>query len=966
MDAPNKIADFIDTSDLQYVSPNNRYSYNFYYSGNGVFIIKSKGFLDEKIFLHQFSAGATARERLNKVFPKVEYSLVWDLTDVSGISLNARRFIVKKLANYYLLKYIYVVGANFYSYTFIKLINKQLRHINFVFYKTIEEAKQKIANSDFSSSYTINEPEKTGSTVSENYLRFMELWQRSKRTIEIDNKIYKCISKPEWIFFNNNSGFKCEIMLIEGNVLYINIDGFIKAYHIDNIYTIIDYVIRDMRFNTTDNRFYTVINLLKVKGIALSARKRTLHYENLYQGYSITDFIIPSNIMLFIFKIIRLLDFERFKHWSAKDSLSEAFKTIQESPNGILETFGNDISTYNKIPLVLPKSKREIIELTQKLHDKVQYLKHNQEEQIRKILSYTGSMTWDDSYVPPVIDFMDNSPFRDVYTSLTILFNDFKEIIQEANLKTKQLEESEDKYRNLIHLAGDVIVVYQDDMIKFVNSRVLQVFGYTYEEVIGKDLFKFVPSEEANVLNLNFKRRVTGDIHLPWMYESVFIHRNGSRIPISLSVGRVYYEGKPASMIIARDISIKKKNDEELERYRNHLEDIVRKRTEQLQKEVSDRRIAEESDRLKTAFLSNMSHEIRTPMNAIISFSNYLKDANLTHEQREEYLNYIQSSGQSLLNLINDIIDFSKIEAKQLSVQLGPCNIDSLLKELYQFFEQVRIKKKKDILSLQLRIPEDNLLVVNTDTYRVKQVLSNLLDNALKFTDEGFIEFGYTLKEENIVLYVKDTGVGIPDDKKEMIFKRFGRLHTADRNISGTGLGLAISKNLARLLNGELWVETNEYSGATFYFKIPNNNIVTTKVDSEIPLNMQKSIYNWNGKKVLIAEDEDLNFKVLQIALSRTGASLIRAKTGKEAISFVVEDNDIELVLMDIQMPEMDGYEAMSLIKKYSPQKPIIAQTAFALLEERKKCIEMGFDDYISKPINLPDLYTKMDVFLSK
>ncbi|HEY4789614.1 MAG TPA: response regulator, partial [Bacteroidales bacterium] len=528
---------------------------------------------------------------------------------------------------------------------------------------------------------------------------------------------------------------------------------------------------------------------------------------------------------------------------------------------------------------------------------------------------------------------------------------------------TQKLIESEDKYRNLIDLASDVILVYQDDRVKFLNSRVEQALGYKPEEVVGKNMNRFVAPEEIDRLRDYYFRRAMGE-EIPPIYESVFLHRNGHRVPVSMSVGVILYESRPASLVIARDITQKKKTEEELERYRNHLEDIIKQRTNQLQKEINERKVAEESDRLKTAFLSNMSHEIRTPMNAIISFSNFLKEPDIPEIQRNEYLDYILSSGHSLLNLINDIIDIAKIEAKQLSTQECNTNINAILEELYKLFEETRKSLNKYHISLRLSIPDrEKKIILFTDPYRLKQILSNLINNALKFTDTGHITFGFKIEDNAILFFVQDTGIGIPEDKQEFIFKRFGKIENLGKNISGTGLGLAISKHLASLLHGTLWVESNEGKGSNFYLKLPYSN-AQDDVPEQIVHHPVNGHYNWRGKRILIAEDEDLNFKVLQIALRKTNVDVVRAHNGKEALEIVNTSSEIDLILMDIQMPVMDGYEAMLHIKKVKPQLPIIAQTAFALLEEQSHCLEMGFSDYISKPIKPEELFLKIEMQL--
>jgi PAS domain S-box-containing protein len=953
----------IKTDDLQFNHPGGKYNFAFSYIGDGVFFIKSKGYLDEKSFKLQFASGDIARERLMDMFPDCKYHLIWDVSEVSGISLFARRNILSKVRGNKSFGSISIIGANLFAQSYIKLIYNSLPDIKFFFFRTFEEATTNL-ETNLKKVFLEESIENIffGSET-DTYARFINIWQESKTVISLNERQLKYITRPSWLYHAPDNSYKAEVVVIEGNIVYYKCEGHAKPIHIENTYAILENIIKELRFDENTNKFYSIVDLKKLKGITLSARKRTSHLESMYRNYANLVFLIPSSVINLMYKVVKKVSKENFSHWDIATSIEDALNKIQLNQKGNFDIKHYKEKDYKQETLIIPNSKSKIIELLHKQHFELQKVKQNQQEQIQKILSFTANMTWDESFVPPIVTNEEKNPFNSVFESLTILFNDFKEIIEDTSLKALQLQESEDKYRNLINLASDIIAVYQDEKLRFVNSRVTQVLGYTTEEVIDQPMHAYVVPEEVPKLQEYYKLRIIGD-DVPWFYESVFIHKEGYKVPVSMSVGRVIYEGRPASMIIVRDITQKKRTEEELERYRNHLEEIVRKRTEQLQKEVTDRRIAEESDRLKTAFLSNMSHEIRTPMNAIIGFSNFLKESGLDQEQRDEYLNFIQSSGQSLLNLINDIIDISKIEAKQLSIHPSSCKIDTLLDELYQLFEQTRKNNLKDHIQLILKVPENNNIILNTDPNRLKQILSNLLDNSLKFTDNGYIEFGYTTEKGNIVFYVKDTGIGIPPEKKEMIFKRFGRLHSSDRNIGGTGLGLAISKNLATLLNGKLWVESNEKGGSVFYLKLPYSVSEADTEEFKVHVADKKSEYSWPGKRVLIAEDEDLNFRVLQIALSRTEVEIVRAKNGREAVDFIIQDNSFDIVLMDIQMPEMDGYEAMSLIKKALPGKPVIAQTAFALLEERKKCIELGFDDYIAKPIHFADLYSKMDVFL--
>jgi len=407
----------------------------------------------------------------------------------------------------------------------------------------------------------------------------------------------------------------------------------------------------------------------------------------------------------------------------------------------------------------------------------------------------------------------------------------------------------------------------------------------------------------------------------------------------------------------------------ELGEHKLKLEKLVQQRTRQLDNEISERKIAEESDKLKSAFLANMSHELRTPMNAIIAFTNFIKDRSLSAEKREEYVNYITAAGESLLHLIDDIIDIAKIESKELTIHSSKCNITQLLNELHNIFTELKKKKNKNYIHLIL-YPYclRNNIIINTDPYRLKQILSNLLENALKYTNKGSVEFGYVQKEKQLEFYVKDTGIGVPKEKFEFIFERFSQIdQSVEKQFGGTGLGLAITRNLVHLLGGKIWIESIVSMGSTFYFTLPFKEIHIEPYSAKTSTRSQDSKsffdYKWDGKTILVAEDEDLNYKVLESALLRTNAKVLKANNGLEAVEHI-RDKHIDLVLMDIQMPIMDGYKATQAIKRINHNIPVIAQTSFAMEGEKEKCLFAGCDDYMPKPLDLNELFEKINRYI--
>jgi PAS domain S-box-containing protein len=376
---------------------------------------------------------------------------------------------------------------------------------------------------------------------------------------------------------------------------------------------------------------------------------------------------------------------------------------------------------------------------------------------------------------------------------------------------------------------------------------------------------------------------------------------------------------------------------------------------------------AEESDKLKTAFLANMSHEIRTPMNGILGFAEMLNDDSLSRANRKKYLNIINSNGKVLINLIDDIIDFAKIESGQVNMLQDEFSLNSLLDQVESTFLTRSLRKDKSKVKIISKKPfPDEKSFVRTDPIRLRQVLTNLVGNAIKFTHNGFVEFGYNLEDsKTLKFYVKDTGIGISADKLQVIFERFMQADSSpSRKYGGSGLGLAISKGLVELLRGRMWAESETGVGSTFYFTVPfvsaNKRIEETSGNKHARIH-----HNWDGKIFLVAEDDKFSYKFLEGFLKQTKADVIRASDGREAVEICRNNPGIDLVLMDIQMPEMNGLTATEEIKKFNSKIPIIAQTANAINEERLRCLEAGCDDFITKPVNINELYDKINKWLT-
>lgn len=567
---------------------------------------------------------------------------------------------------------------------------------------------------------------------------------------------------------------------------------------------------------------------------------------------------------------------------------------------------------------------------------------------------------------------------------------------EELLAQSEELERSNLELQKLSIVASktDNAIVIMDNLGNFewVNEGFTNLYGLTFNDFVtkrGKNIFECASTPEImSELHRCVDEKVTVS------YEFFYEGEQNNEIWAQTTITPILDEDDNIIKLIAIDSDITKlklaeqeilqhkceieaqrdyseqqkklieEQNVELEKHRTQLEQLVKERTSQL--EIAKRH-AEESDRLKSAFLANMSHEIRTPMNAIIGFSNLINSSDITEEDRDEFTQQITNNSNALLQLIDDIIDISKIESGQMIMVKKNFNINSLLNDLLVTFKQ----KKKDFYNnnIQLNLvngDDSPSFIVYSDPLRLQQVISNLLDNALKFTDEGLVEFGYSIEKKSnspiIKFYVKDTGIGLTPEQQKQIFHRFTKFEN-DKNklYRGTGLGLVICKNIINLLGGRIFVESEPNKGTTFFFTLPYSIFLDERGEQASTKN--ETEFLWVNKSILIAEDEPSNFRLLEAFLKRTKVKIIKAINGQEAVD-LFKNGNYDLILMDIKMPVMDGLEATRVIKKLNQKIPIIALTAYAMQNDANICTEAGCDDYISKPIIKEKLYIVMNKYL--
>jgi len=515
--------------------------------------------------------------------------------------------------------------------------------------------------------------------------------------------------------------------------------------------------------------------------------------------------------------------------------------------------------------------------------------------------------------------------------------------ISENKLIKENLQTSADKHKIILQTAMDGFWLADErGKLVEVNDAYCRMSGYSQQELLAMNISDLEVIESESDTSSHMQRI---SLQVEDRFESRHRRKDGSIFDVEISVQYMPIEGGQF-MAFLHDITENRKIVNEI---------------------ITAKERAEESDRLKSAFLANMSHEIRTPMNGILGFAELLKEPMLSDAEQQKYIRVIHKSGKRMLGIINDIVSISKIESGQMDVSISATNINEQIESLYYFFLP-EVEKKGLLLSIKNSLPAKQSRI-KTDREKLYAVLTNLVNNAIKFTSKGSIEFGYEKKGEFLEFFIKDTGSGVPEQKKEIIFERFRQgSELISKPYEGAGLGLSISKGYVEMLGGEIWVESQPGQGSTFYFTLPYNYKAQSDVKTVIEKAPVEFAEDYKGKelKILVVEDDEGSQLLISAVLEKFGKEILQAGTGFEAVETCRINPGLDLVLMDVRLPEMDGYEATRQIRQFNKDVIIIAQTSYGFSGDREKAIAAGCNDYISKPIVIEDLTGLIQKYFSK
>lgn len=531
---------------------------------------------------------------------------------------------------------------------------------------------------------------------------------------------------------------------------------------------------------------------------------------------------------------------------------------------------------------------------------------------------------------------------KDVEGNITHLQGIAQDITERKEL-TSSLQKAKEFTSKITELSPSGIYIY--DMEKgvniYMNDGYTNILGYTSEDIANLkegEFFELFHPEDRASIQKHMGKVAQGIVENKIEYR--FRHKNGKYI-----------------WCYSIDSPFERDDQGNVKSFFGVFLDVTeKKRTEdRLKKALKD---ANSANIYKNQFLANMSHEIRTPLNGLVGFSNLLRDHDLDVNDKKEYIDIIENCSKQLLNLVDDIIDLSKIEAGELDMDFTQCELNHLVKELELTFKEIKRQQEKDKVDIIAYTPNPQQPVnIKTDPNRLKQVLINLIGNALKFTDKGHVKFGYQIEGDHVMFRVTDTGIGITEDKLKLIFERFERVNPGNTDkYSGKGLGLSISKGIIGLLGGEIKVESVPGEGSTFSFIIPYAETAPANLGFVVKETLDYATL-FQNQRVLIVDDNRINRQYLKTLLKRTTLQTAFADSGEEAISMFKKDDAYNIVLMDIRMPNMDGFEAKNHLLEINPNTKIIAQTAHAMSNDREQCLNKGFVDYIPKPLGKEELF---------
>jgi len=758
------------------------------------------------------------------------------------------------------------------------------------------------------------------------YMRksFEKLWKKEGgKTITIANTSYPMIEKEEWVYTNPDNHLEQRVICIDNDIFIFTTKGQLHEEDIDVLINRSKKIYHEVLGEY--NPAYIISNILRVGKVSIKARKKyKAHFQQAKRNFCWAIYGAPSIVKTIVnifnvnyglgLKVKLVKDMDSAFNFVFKEKAKSLRKEVKKG--GLLRNLGY------QYPEKIHRENLDISLILNNIH-------------FIRIYNYTENQQLC-NYLKELNDKKENFIVYFIATSL-------KNIVRRRTV----IKEIKNVYKYGIVIEKRS---FWGNFHNFLYRLIPSVMKTRYYDRVA-DVFQYLKTHNLtlNIKDKSSPENITKNIHdLSKYLRDISIDALDHYPLKDLEKEDPFHDLFKIAEVFSHDL---KESFGEIK----ELNEMYKKQNKEL---LIAKEKAQESDKLKSAFLQNISHEIRTPMNGIIGFTNLLKKRDLSEDKKKLYIKLVEESGIRMVNIINDLIDISKIEANQMRVIKTAFELNELIDEIEHFYEtEAREKKlklfpKKEISSAPVYFTSDKTKLI--------QIFNNLINNSLKFTPKGSIEFGYKILEGKIEFFVTDTGIGIKPKHKTIIFDRFRQVNqTLSRPYEGAGIGLSITKGLVQLLDGEIYLESEYNKGTSFYFSIPGEIQDGKFQDKSEQKDIELRKFPVKGT-VLIVDDDIPGNLYLSEVFNQAGSETLNAYDGREAVEMVKEKPDISLVFMDIKLPTLDGISATREIKKFRPDLPIIAQSAFVQPQDMETAHEAGCEAYLTKPINIDTLFQVM------
>lgn len=931
----------LNQNELNYKSVENNFSVSVSQIENNIFRVVLEGFLNFEANLYYTGILENILLKFKNYDALEKVYFIEHASNLSGFSFDSKPYTEKKILEWSNLGSIKILGANHLYRAYIEMIQKAIPKNIIDFGNDERDLLLKLKHS-------LKKPAFEQSTVPRNKTKTKE----TNGQIKSDPWNFEKVQQAEWQLTTADKHFASDFAIVEDKVILSKASGYVQKA---DIVKFLDFNNKLAQFFELDDQEYQeILDLSEIHGMT-NPVKRIVKTLFLQHGDKIDKLIIvsPSPIIANTLNILKTLFPDKLAYCEITSSLNAAFSSLGIQPKAIKkEAPATQISNE-----LLEKKQEELKKLSeafassnslhtariQQLEDVIQHLHAN-----KTAPELDFKLTNDDPY---------NNLFEAIF-KLKELFDSSSELSSNSEWRNHI-----DYLREIINLSDDGIMVIANSKIQYINQKVLTLSGKTSDQLLMNNMdILFSGDDLARLHDLIQKISETGPLYDRF---DLSMYNGQAYQMVSVRLATIIYKDQLATLLFIKEPIKEQKaattgSAEQLSNEESH-------KLAMLQEKLYD------TEQFKNSLLANLSHEIRTPMTAIVGLAEFLSNP-VDQQATEEYVKLIKLNANNLLSLINDLIDISKLESHLIKPAKEQINTHKLLNDLYEDYIAYQEINDRSTIEFKLvnKTSEQPLLMNDYD--RLKQIMSHLLRNAFKYTSAGTVEYGIEkISSENISFYVADTGIGIPESKKKIVFEAFRQANEGYvKEFGGLGLGLSIVKQLTELLGGSISFESEINKGTKFTINFP----LTQKTEQQtkqvhkpkrsvdiIPDRSEIGILN--NARILIVEDIEPSYILLNSMLKKTGATVLWAKDGQEAIDICTQQK-IDLVLMDIRMPAVNGLEATQKIKLFKPQLPVIAQTAYTQEEDRVKIFGSGCDDYISKPIERDLLFEKIEHLLNK